>query len=390
MYKSDSIQGYALNGVLSAVGTIILFFMRTLTTTFHFGTNYGATLQAYALQQTIMSLGHENDILDIVEVSNNEAVLLSPKEIARHLYLKYLSFKRRRQIAVLRQAFVDFHKQRMHLTRAYVDMEDIRNDPKIQEYDCLITGSDQVWNLKTRPGFVDSRFLLFGSEKSRRFSYAASLEELNYSDEQKSYVANALKRFRGITIREESACKYVESFSGVKCKRVIDPVFLLDKEEWMKVAREPRLKGPYILCYQVQRNTRIEEVAYLLKKKTGLPVVSICNSAIKWMKSDYTFYDVSIEEFLGFYNQAAYIVSASFHGVAMGMVFEKPVYAMVKKERADRIRSIMTLMGLSDYIVVQGKNDEVREYKSSRLREMMIASQNERNKGIGFIKGMLS
>ena len=53
--------------------------MRTLTTTFHFGTNYGATLQAYALQQTIMSLGHENDILDIVDISNNEAVLYPPR-----------------------------------------------------------------------------------------------------------------------------------------------------------------------------------------------------------------------------------------------------------------------------------------------------------------------
>lgn len=364
--------------------------MRTLTTTFHFGTNYGATLQAYALQQTIMSLGHENDILDIVDISNNEAVLLSPKELARRFYLKYLSFKRRKQIAVLRQSFDEFHKNHMHLTRVYVDMEDIRNDPQVQKYDCLITGSDQVWNLKTRPGFVDSRFLLFGSEKSRRFSYAASLEELDYTDDQKTYVSNALKCFHGITIREESACKYVESFSDIKCKRVIDPVFLLVKEEWMKIAREPRLKGPYILCYQVQRNKRIEEVAYLLKKKTGLPVVSICNSAIKWMKSDYTFYDVSVEEFLGFYNQAAYIVSASFHGVAMGMIFEKPVYAMVKKERADRIRNIMTLMGLSDYIIVQGKNDAIPEYNDTRLREMKAVWQDERNKGIGFIKEMLS
>lgn len=364
--------------------------MKTLTTTFHFGTNYGATLQAYALQQAIIKLGHDNAILDIVNVPNKSSISFSPIQVARTWYIKYLSFKRRKEITVLRQHFLDFHKKHMRLTHAYANMEELRNDAKIQKYECLITGSDQVWNLKTRPSFIDSRFLLFGTEKCRRFSYAASLEELDYTESQKKYVANALKRFKGITVREEAACKYIESLSGLKCERIIDPVFLLTKEEWMEIAQKPRIQGPYILCYQVQRNTRMEEVAYQLKRKTGYPVVSICNSAIKWMKSDYTYYDVSIEEFLGFYNQAAYIVSASFHGVAMGIIFEKPVYAMVKRMRANRIRNIMDIMDLHDYIMVQGSNNIITEYNEISLQKMTTIAQKERTKGLNFIKEMLS
>ena len=363
--------------------------MKTLTTTFHHTTNYGAVLQSYALQHTILKLGHDNEILEIDIQSNKIKHEKSLLQKLKDLYIKYLSFKRRKEMVILNGFFKEFHANHLRLTKPYHNMEELRNDPNSQTYDCLITGSDQVWNLKTTPPFIDSRLLLFGREDARRFSYAASLEELNYTEEQKVRVNNALKRFDGISIREESARKYVESFTGLKCERVIDPVFLLTKEEWMNIAKQPRLSGPYILCYQVQRNTRMEEVAYKLKKQTGYPVVSICNSAIRWMKSDFSFHDVSIEEFLGFYNQAAYIVSASFHGIAMGLVFDKPVYAMVKQVRANRLRNVMELMGLEKYIVEQGKNDSIQEYTDSDIKEMQYIREKERNNGFYFLKRML-
>lgn len=364
--------------------------MKTITTTYYFGTNYGATLQAYALQQTIKSLGHENEILDIVSVPEKAKGDFSPIQLIKKWYIRYLSFKRRRQCAILRQHFADFHKRYMEFTRKYASMDELRSDPKSLEYDCLITGSDQVWNLRTKPDFVDSRLLLFGSKSSRRFSYAASLEELNYTEEQKDRVKEALRHFNGISLREESARVYIESFTGLKCERIIDPVFLLSKEAWLRIAQKPRIEGPYILCYQVQRNTRMEEVAYQLKKKTGYPVVSLCNEAIRWMKSDYTFHDVSIEEFLGFYNQAAYIASASFHGVAMGLVFEKPVYAMVKKARANRIRDLMEIMKLQDYIVSQDSKEGIVEYDMTRIEQAKAILAQERREGVGFLTRMLS
>lgn len=364
--------------------------MKTITTTYYFGTNYGATLQAYALQQTIKSLGHENEILDIVSVPEKAKGDFSPIQLIKKWYIRYLSFKRRRQCAILRQHFADFHKRYMEFTRKYASMDELRSDPKSLEYDCLITGSDQVWNLRTKPDFVDSRLLLFGSKSSRRFSYAASLEELNYTEEQKDRVKEALRHFNGISLREESARVYIESFTGLKCERIIDPVFLLSKEDWTKLARNPRIQGPYILCYQVLRNTRMEEVAYRLKEATGYPIVSICNSSIRWIRADYTFFDVSIEEFLGFYSHAAFIVSASFHGVAMGLVFEKPVYAMVKNIRADRIRNLMNIMNLQSYIVVQDTKDEIVEYDRVKIEQMKAIIEEEREKGIDFLRKMLS
>ena len=338
--------------------------MKTLTVTFHHTTNYGAVLQTYALQQTILSLGHENLVLETKIGEKKKKAKLSVRE----LYLRYLSWLRRKERVALKKYFEDFHKYRLQLTRPYSSMEDLRNNPP--DVDCLITGSDQVWNFATTPRFIDSRLLMFGNECAIRFSYAASMEELRYTDEQKQRLKDALAGYKGISVREQSAKGYIESFTPYQVERVLDPVFLLSKDKWLELAIEPRIKGPYILCYQVQSNKRMEEVAYKLKKETGYPVVSICNGPIRWIKSDYSFHDVSIEEFLGFYSQAAYVVSASFHGVAMGLVFDKPVYALVKSARANRLKEVMKWFALDDFIVSQDDKSEIIKYNTSTIEKV--------------------
>lgn len=39
--------------------------MKTATITFHAAHNYGSMLQAYALQQIILRLGHSNEIINL-------------------------------------------------------------------------------------------------------------------------------------------------------------------------------------------------------------------------------------------------------------------------------------------------------------------------------------
>ena len=358
--------------------------MKTLTVTYHHTTNYGAVLQAYALQQSILSMGHENVILETKLKSKKKR----KKITLRQLYLNYLSWLRREENHRLLTSFSDFHKNRMQLTRPYVSMTDLRDNPP--DVDCLITGSDQVWNFATVPSMLDSRLLRFGDESAIRFSYAASMEELCLSDEQKELLKDTLSRYKGISVREQSAKEYIESFTPYDCQRVLDPVFLLSQEKWNEIAINPRIKGPYILCYQVQRNDNMQKVASQLQKQTGLPIVSICNSTIKWIKSDYTFYDVSIEEFLGFYRDASYIVSASFHGIAMGLVYEKPVYALIKQNRANRLKDIMNLFGLGDYIVRQGESVCIKQYQEDDLRGIHEKKEALIMESMDYLKKMFS
>ena len=254
----------------------------------------------------------------------------------------------------------------------------------------LITGSDQVWNFSTMPKFLDARLLKFGNEKAVRFSYAASMEELCYSDEQKAKLRDALSNYKGFSVREQSAKDYIEGFTSYHCLRVLDPVFLLSKERWHEFAKEPRIKGPFILCYQVQRNKRMADVAYQIKKKTGYPIVSICNSPIRWMRSDYTFYDVSIEEFIGFYQSASYVVSASFHGVALGIVFEKPVYALIKNARSNRIKDLMHLFDLDKFVEHQDNKGPISQYDNNEIENVIKIKEQNIILSMDYLQKMLS
>lgn len=356
--------------------------MKSLTVTYHHTTNYGAVLQAYALQQTLLSLGHENQILETSVVKKKRRFSL------RELYLFMVSKLRAKKVSRLKLYFESFHQERLFLTKPFTSMEELRNN--YPEVDCLITGSDQVWKFSTTPRFLDSRLLNFGPETAIRFSYAASMEELNYTEEEKQKLKAALKSFKGISVREESAKQYIESFTPYKVERLLDPVFLLTKEKWIGIEKVPRLSGPYILCYQVQSNKRIESVARRLKRETGFPIVSICNGPIRWMRSDFYFHDVSIEEFIGFYHNARYIVSASFHGVAMGLVFEKPVYAMIKTARANRIKEVMHLFGLDDFIISEEKPVTLNSYNEETLCQLRAIKESMISKSLCFLNNMLS
>ena len=363
--------------------------MKSITVTYHYGRNYGATLQAYALQRTLLELGCDNELLELrYSPQKSKSSGRSPIAVLRKWYLQHLRNKRREEMATLTKLFKEFTQARLKLTRQYASMEELLDDPP--KVELMITGSDQVWNLAGRAEFVPARFLQFGAEDVRRISFAASIEKLTYTDEQKATVRRYLEAFDDISLREESARQYIESFANVRAERILDPVFLLDAEQWRELAVAPRIDAPYILCYQVQRNHNLERVARRLRRATGYRIVSICNSPIKWIRADHSFFDVGLEEFLGFYANAACVVSASFHGTAFGLVFGKPTYGMIKEGSQNRIKEILDLCELSQFVV--SDTDKLTNLPSpivdaQTLRHKLEA---EREKSIKFIQRNLN
>lgn len=360
--------------------------MKTLTVTFHYAPNYGAVLQTYALQQTILSLGHGNEVLDI-KLSKNSRQKTSLSIKIRKLIIRLACLLKKKQVDRLKNHFSEFHKKYIYLTRTYSSMDELRNDNI--DADCLITGSDQVWNFRTRLEFLDSRMLNFGKKDALRFSYAASMESTNLQPAEKERLSAALQNFSGISLREENVRNYVQTLTNKQCVRVLDPVFLLTQEKWNKIAIEPRYKGEYILCYQVLSNKSLPLFAKKLRAKTGLPVISICNGAIRWFNADYSFFDVSIEEFLGFYKNATYILSASFHGVAMGLVYEKPVYAFVKKNGGNRIKEVIHLFNLDRFLIEEVVDDCLPLYSENDFLNIRQKKERYSNKSFDFLESML-
>lgn len=360
--------------------------MKTLTVTFHHTTNYGASLQAYALQRKIKSLGHDNVVFEYPDSGRyySRIRLSNPRRALISSFFNVTKFFRKKEHLRLRESFKQFKKNNMQLTRVFSSIEDLQeNTPDV---DCLITGSDQVWNMRSNRRFKPAHFLDFGDKNLKRFSYAASIEKLNYTEEQKEYVNNVLESFDGISVREQSAKEYIESFSNHNPKVVLDPVFLLTKEEWRTIAKEPRVKGAYILVYQVLSNPNMQKVVNKLSRDTGYPIVSVNNGTHRWIRADYTFFDVSPEELIGLYDDAAIVVSTSFHGTALGLIFNKPTYSLIKGTSSNRASDLLNKIEMSEFLISSLENLPEPRINVEQLNKNL---DRERNNSIEFLKNML-
>lgn len=325
--------------------------MKTFTVTFHHTTNYGAILQAYALQQTLLEMGVNNEIFEYAHRNSSQLKIefKNPILTMKKFYSSVNRFIHRKEVEKKEDGFKKFHDKHLQLSRMYNSMNELKqNPPKV---DILITGSDQVWKFWADSEFTPARFLDFGYESVKRISYAASIEQMNYTELQKQYVKKRLKYFAGISVREENAAEYISSFTGYEIQRVVDPVFLLEKNKWLTIAKQRKTKVPYILCYQVQSAPYMQKIVDELKKTTGYKTIAVIPYATKWLKVDETLYDVSPEEFISLINEAEILVCASFHGVALGLVFEKVVYATARNNYSERIREIMKLFDINKFFV---------------------------------------
>lgn len=361
--------------------------MKSFTVTFHHTCNYGAVLQTYALQKTLLKMGLENEVMEYPDSTSiyQKIDFSNIKLAAKLIYINLNTFFRKKKMKSLQESFVMFHKNHINMSRRYVSMKDLQNDPPIADF--YITGSDQVWNMNITKELIPARFLDFGDPLIKRFSYAASIERMNYTAEEKEYVKRQLEKYSGISLREKSAKEYIEGIVEKQCEQVLDPVFLLTTEEWHDISKQPRYSDDYILCYQVRNNPRMQVVLDILKRKTGLKTVTINCSAINRVRSDEAYFDVSPEEFIGFFEKATLVVTASFHGAAFGLIFGKPTYALVKSTTRNRMDDLFTLFGLKDYVI-----DEKTDISNLPHSDISIEQhiKNERDRSLAFLRGQIN
>ena len=92
-------------------------------------------------------------------------------------------------------------------------------------------------------------FLTFVKGKPK-FAYAVSFGANNaFEGEQGLKYINYIRDFKGISVREKNAQKWIEQATGKKELITLDPTMLFDKEEWeriVEVKAEPIISGKYI------------------------------------------------------------------------------------------------------------------------------------------------
>ena len=77
-----------------------------------------------------------------------------------------------------------------------------------------------------------------------------------------------------VQLCENSGIEIANSL-GVSAKQVLDPTFLLSKEEWEKLLPNRKCSEKYVLVYQLHPNKNFDKYAKAFAKSKGLKLYRI-------------------------------------------------------------------------------------------------------------------
>jgi hypothetical protein len=318
--------------------------------TFHAASNYGAVLQAFALQVFLKQAGHSPFFIDyhygITQKGLRKYIARTPR--------KTLS----RWADVYRQyVFAQFRKQYLNLSdNSYLSADDLLENPP--SADAYICGSDQVWN----PSFLKNRkdelafFLEFGAEEIRRIAYAASIGGSVIPDNWKNRFSQHLNRFNFVSVRENVAVTALSSLSHTDIVWVPDPTLLLNREDYENN-----------LTLNVREKSNV--FSYILGRIVPPSVIQIRDYVCELLAADYVetykrdSLGILVEgvpdpcRWISLLRSSQFVVTNSFHGTIFSILFKRPFIVLPLNGPSAsmnvRIISLLSRFGLEDRFITE-------------------------------------
>lgn len=353
--------------------------MKIVTVTYSRSYNFGANLQAYALQKFLRQQGHTCQIIDTrVTPHRPVAYRKDPKGLLVNLF----TYWNRDKLDKGNYAFENFNYGEDDRTENYADYARLYTDPPQAE--AFISGSDQVFtpNLMSPLYFLD-----FVPTGKKRISYAASIGVNQIPADKKEQFAAYLKAFDYISVREKNAADLIKSLIDRPVEVHVDPVFLLDAEEWKKVEKPVAyINKPYILCYFMYRPPGMNQMLKRLHKETGLDIVLVDTTAFRNIYNNKLVLDAGPQEFLWLLHHAEKVVTSSFHGTALSIVYGKEFCTVNNAANPSRINQLADVFSLHDHLVTP--SDIGGHYPLDRRRVARII-KDEQARSASYLKRAL-
>ena len=307
--------------------------------TYHMADNYGAVLQAYALQQALFQLGMSSEILSTDFPDPEE----KPQQLsgAAAILMRRVQQEEKKR----KELFQQFRDQYLRCSAPYLRSELEKADPL---YTLFMTGSDQVWNLRVLG--ADRCYFLPFTEAKKRTSYAASFGGEEIPETSRNWCEKELKEFARLSVREKSGQEYLKKLTGKESSVCLDPTLLLERKDWEKLVNTQEMP-PYYLLYMLKYDEELERRAKQKADETGAGLKVISGSFLPRFGFD-AWSRVGITDWLTLMKNAEGVFTNSFHGTVFSLIFGRPL-SVAKlggnlSGRNGRIEELLDLCGLSD------------------------------------------
>lgn len=329
--------------------------------------NYGTVLQAGALQEYLKSLNTSPALIEIpsIVIRANKKITFNyiKNKIEGKLGEKYICLRYKKDSLIKAKKFHNFIYDNFKVQPLKDNFVCICN-----EYDLLICGSDQIWNPNW---FNDFYFANYPEITTPKLSYAPSIGVKHLPQYLLGSYYNALQRFKYLSVRENTARNEIVNRLGLKCETVIDPIFLLTKEEWLSLIDKNTHTMKYddenyILCYMLGENRKHWKAIHRYAKKHDMKIKIIPMKLHDYFEKGEVLKDSGPLDFLRNLAKARMIMTDSFHASAFSIIFHKPFYVF---ERTERTTKESQNSRIYDLLEIAGLEKRLIEYNSDQINE---------------------
>ena len=370
--------------------------MKVALLSFHNAANYGASMQAYALEKYLMDNGVDCEYINYVNDTRKHMYSMSflimdslrKKKIGTAVkYVvgsPFLNLRKRR--------FNRFYKKYLKQTKkTYKTSQEAAelND----SYDYFIIGSDQVWALENNGGDM-AFFLDFVTDNRKKLSYSSSFGLSKIEDKYREQYAKCLSSFHSLAVRETIGQRIIKELTGREAELVVDPVFLLSKQQWEEIMPARKNNERFVFSY-TNTDRQISDflsTGYSLEGKKHYILSSHTRPSDFVNRNVRVKYCMPPQEFLRVIYDADLVVTASFHCLALAILFNKPfvVLLMGDEGKDERLVNLleqldlkkriwtpaMTVSDIEAPIDYEGVNKKLEQMKQHSVNYLINALKN--------------
>ena len=196
--------------------------------------NYGAVLQAAALEDAIKQLGYKVEHINFIPTIGK----ITFKQTIRSFLGKLLRItgliKKRKHRPDIENSYIfeNFRCDWINRTSlSYHCSEDLKK--LANKYRVIVVGSDQVWRAAKTGEYALDYFLPFAGSKCQRISYAASFGvgawEKENNNNLTAAISKEIKKFDYVSVRENDGVIICKDIFGIKAQQVLDPTLLVGR-----------------------------------------------------------------------------------------------------------------------------------------------------------------
>lgn len=341
--------------------------------TFHRCINYGSFWQAKCLADGIKNLGHSVEILDHFSARVNRAEWkcalqpVLPTPVPRSDYQWY-----KQKIEKFFEAFCS-----LPLSKPFP----LENPALMDEYDLVVVGSDEVWNLSHPWYGYYPVFYGEGIRARQLISYAASFGNYDVTWKPDQNWVNKLYHFNKISVRDRNSQMIIGNILGFEPETVLDPCLQFPINLETK-------KLPYIAVYGHNfSDSFIKRVVHYAGTRK-LPLISI-GYRNDW--ADEQWLSAGPHEFATCISKSSAVVTNFFHGCVFSLLSSKPFACETSSYRNHKIQDLLIRVNaLANLITEDSENKQFNTAMSETL-DSGISSQIEhlRNSSEAWLKSAL-